>query len=188
MNYNPYDLLDVSINGQRTHARVLALDSDIVDQVKSTNQKGYYVVPKDIITMCPNCACPLQMTVDLPQPPFPVVTFNCSNCHPELEPETALVDPFTSGRITLNELCPQEEEKITRVNPENVSFTLEKFTRNVDRTTEIEEDFIALTEESKEDTEKASSTSKKPKAPPKVKKSKENEKKGQEGQDESHTR
>lgn len=188
MNYNPYDLLDVTINGQRTHARVLCLDSDIVDQVKSTNANGHFVVPKDIITMCPNCACPIEMTVDLPQPPFPIIEFNCFNCHPELEPETALVDPFAAGRITLIELCPIEEELVTKVNPENIGFTLEKFTRNVDRTTEVEEDFAVQADDVKEDTKKAASTAKKPKAPPKTKKTKESEEKGQEGQDESNPR
>ena len=187
MNYNPYDLLDVTISGHKTHARVLTLDSDIVDQVKSTNTKGHFVVPKNIITMCPNCAFPLEMAVDLPQPPFPIIDINCSNCHPELEPDTALIDPFVSGRLTLADLCPRVPELVTKVNPENVGFTLEKFSRHVDKTTEIEEDFSELVEE-KEGTKKSTVQPKKPKVPPKQKKSKENEEKGQEGQDESNPR
>jgi len=144
MSYNPYELLPLNIDGQLTYARVIELDSEIVDQIKSTNAKKAYVVPKKVITTCPNCAYPLELEVELPQPPFPILNLSCSNCHPVIIEQSPFVDPIAAGRLTVDELQPNDIPVVTKPVIKHEDFKLEKFAKNVDKTSVIEETFETL--------------------------------------------
>ena len=147
MSYNPFDLLVVKIDGAELYARVIELDSEIKDVVKSTNADGKYAVPKRIITMCGNCGQPIEVEVSLPQPPFPPVHLSCESCHPVPIEICAFIDPIASGRMTLADLNPSEVPVTTRPSIDSVEgFTLERFKRAVDKTSIVEETFGGIQE------------------------------------------
>jgi hypothetical protein len=148
MSYNPYDLLVVKIDGVDSYARVLELDSEIKDVVKSTNRDGQFVVPKRIITMCAKCGQPLDLEISLPQPPFPAVVISCESCHPAPVETCTFIDPVASGRMTLADLSPTDLPVSTKPAVEAAEgFTLERFKRTVDKTSEIEETFEGAQED-----------------------------------------
>lgn len=116
MNYNPYDLVDMRINGKDTHGRPIAFDSDVVDNNMMTNAFGNPVKPEKLSTSCPDCGQGLIYDVALSDPPFDVVEKPCCSAvgvqcpHGYvLEPEP-VVDPFMhpveDGRISSHDLDP----------------------------------------------------------------------------------
>lgn len=142
MSYNPYDLLLVKIDGIDLYARVIELDSEIKDVVKSTNADGKYVVPKRIITICSKCGQPIEVEVSLPQPPFPTVQLSCESCYPAPVEVCAFIDPITSGRMTLADLNPSDIPVTTKPSIDSIEgFKLERFKRVVDKMSILEETF-----------------------------------------------
>ena len=116
MNYNPYDLVNMRINGKDTNGRPIAFDSDVVDNNMMTNAFGNPVKPEKLSTSCPDCGQGLVYDVVLSDPPFGVVEKPCCSAVgvqcPRgyvLEPEP-VVDPFMhpveDGRIPSHDLDP----------------------------------------------------------------------------------
>lgn len=105
--YNPYDLLNIIIDGNQAYARPIAFDSDIVDHKNLKNAFGTYVKPNKIVTTCPKCGQGVQLDILLEEPPFPPYVCSCPNCYPK---KAAMVDPFKnpikSKSMTLEELDP----------------------------------------------------------------------------------
>lgn len=107
MNYNPFDLVPMRINGNEIYGRPFELDSEIFDNVNMKNSFGEYVKPKKLSTVCPDCGKGMTVDVVLGNPPFTTVETNCDVCHPS---HKASVDPFvnpvTSGQVQPHELDP----------------------------------------------------------------------------------
>lgn len=176
MTYNPYDLLQVRVDGESTYARVLELDSVITDHIKSKNANGLFAVPSLAITTCPKCSQPIQVNLSLPQPPFPVSDLSCAECNPIPQSECAFIDPIATGRMTLSDLTPTEAPIETKLDPQNVGFKLDKFVRRVDKTAEVEETFEQATESiGTVETAVESTEASKPKKTPKKSKKKDDE-------------
>lgn len=106
MNYNPYDMLQVSINGTMFMARPITFDSEVHDHIKMTNVKGHIIKPNRIATTCPRCAGGIECDVVLNDPPFPVIDINCDNCNPPYVAIEPFIHPIQSGRIHITELSP----------------------------------------------------------------------------------
>jgi hypothetical protein len=105
--YNPYDLINLSINGKPMHGRVVALDSDVTNQKTMTNAFGALVKPLRLATMCPDCAQGFDFEFAFADPPFPTVVYNCPYCKPGPSPLTnPFVNPVSSGRVPEVELNP----------------------------------------------------------------------------------
>lgn len=107
MNYNPYDLVPLLINGKPMQGRPFEMDSDVVNQKKMTNGFGALVKPSKVMTMCPDCSQGLQVDVKLGEPPFEPVVHACPYCKPAPPP---VVDPFVNpvktGRVPAASLDP----------------------------------------------------------------------------------
>jgi len=107
MQYNPFDLISLIINGHDCYGRPIAFDSDIVNQETSKNSFDKYVKPIQISTTCPDCGQGLILDVRLSDPPFAIHICNCPLCRPIPPP---MLNPFTnpiiSSRISENELDP----------------------------------------------------------------------------------
>lgn len=107
MNYNPYDLLQLKINGKPMHGRPFEFDSAVANQKTMKNAFGRLVKPTKLATVCPDCGQGLEINVKLDEPPFRVINYSCHHCHPAPKP---LVDPFVnplqSGRIPVADLDP----------------------------------------------------------------------------------
>jgi hypothetical protein len=105
--YNPYDLIELSINGSQIYGRPIELDSDIVDQNTMRNAFGSIVKPSRISTVCPDCGQGLELSVALGEPPFDTQSVSCEYCYPAPPP---IADPFMSpiddGRILAETLDP----------------------------------------------------------------------------------
>jgi hypothetical protein len=103
-DYNPYDLVQVSINGELLYARPVEFSSDIVDNNKMTNAFGAIVKPVKIAVTCPKCGSGLIVDVSLPHPPFGVCSLACVVCEPPLEKmEDPFINPVRSKTISLND-------------------------------------------------------------------------------------
>lgn len=107
MNYNPYDLVPLLINGKPMQGRPFEMDSDVVNQKKMTNGFGNLVKPSKVMTMCPDCSQGLQVELKLGEPPFEPVVYSCPYCKPAPPP---VVDPFVNpvktGRVPAASLDP----------------------------------------------------------------------------------
>jgi hypothetical protein len=105
--YNPYDPVEVIVNGQKMFARPIEFDSEIADPQTSNNAFGYPVKPTKLSATCPDCGSGLEIEVILDDPPFDTIVYNCHYCRPAPEP---LPDPFTNpvdtGRVATHELDP----------------------------------------------------------------------------------
>lgn len=107
MNYNPFDLVPLLVNGKPITGRPFVFDSDVVDQKKMTNAFGKLVKPAKVMTICPDCSQGLEVTLELGEPPFEPFAHSCPYCKPAPPP---LVDPFVNpvktGRVPPQELDP----------------------------------------------------------------------------------
>ncbi len=105
--YNPYDLLQLLINGKPITGRPFAFDSEVVNQKTMTNAFKALVKPTKVITICPDCGQGMELDVLLGDPPFPVLEYNCQQCRPGPPPLVdPFINPFTSGRVAAYELDP----------------------------------------------------------------------------------
>lgn len=107
MDYNPYELLNINVNGKKAYGRPVEYDSNTTGPNSVKNTFGYYVKPIRLVTTCPDCGQGLELNVRYPDPPFPVVEFACYICKSKsnvvIDP---FVDPIKSGRVTLEDLNP----------------------------------------------------------------------------------
>lgn len=103
-NYNPYDLLELVVNGHNIYGRPFEFDSEIVTS-DMKNDKDQYVKPVKIATTCPDCGSGLIFGVNLADPPFPVLNFDCTECNvgpPALE--DPFINPLDIGRVKLSDI------------------------------------------------------------------------------------
>lgn len=105
--YNPYDLLELLINGQPMYGRPIELDSEIVDQHTMRNAFGSLPKPSKVSTVCPDCGQGLVLSVNLGEPPFDTIAISCEHCYPAPPPQ---IDPFMNPikdcRIPIESLNP----------------------------------------------------------------------------------
>jgi len=107
MEYNPYELLNINVNGKKAYGRPVEYDSSTTGPNSVKNIFGYYVKPIKMVTTCPDCGQGLELNVRYPDPPFPVVDFACYICKSQSNiVRDPFIDPLKSGRITLEDLNP----------------------------------------------------------------------------------
>lgn len=107
MNYNPYDLVQLLINGKPITGRPYEFDSNVVNQKKMTNAFGTIVKPTKVATVCPDCAQGLLLDIKLGEPPFAPYSVSCQYCRPGPPPlSDPFVNPVKTGRVTHQELNP----------------------------------------------------------------------------------
>lgn len=107
MNYNPYDLVPLLINGKPITGRPFMMDSDVVDQKTMKNAFGVLVKPSKVMTLCPDCLQGLEVDVKLGEPPFKPVVYSCKYCKPAPAPSVdPFVNPVKTGRVPAQELDP----------------------------------------------------------------------------------
>jgi hypothetical protein len=106
-DYNPYDILTISINGKNTYARPTEFDSVASSNNSTKNSFGFYVKPCSVVTTCPDCGQGIILSVKYPDPPFPIMNFECYICESKRSSiKNPFVNPLTSGIIKLEDLNP----------------------------------------------------------------------------------
>lgn len=107
MQYNPYDLVLLIVNGRQMYGRPVSFDSDVVDQKHMKNAFGKYVKPTQISSTCPDCGQGFIIDVKLSEPPFSAYQCLCPVCKPSPPPMLdPFINPVTTNRISVNELDP----------------------------------------------------------------------------------
>jgi hypothetical protein len=107
VNYSPYDLVPLTINGKSITGRPFQFDSDVVNQMTMTNAFGVVVKPSRVITTCPDCGQGFELDVKLGDPPFQAVVVACPVCKPAPPPvQDPFLNPIKTGRIQAFELDP----------------------------------------------------------------------------------
>jgi hypothetical protein len=107
VNYNPYELVKLIINGTPIDGRPIQFDSEPVNQKTMMNAFGTFVKPSRVITVCPDCGQGLTIDLKLPDPPFPPVKYSCPRCRPKPAPLVdPFIDPLATGRVSVAELDP----------------------------------------------------------------------------------
>lgn len=107
MQYSPYDLVPLILNGCPTYGRPTAFDSDVTNQMKMTNAFGKYVKPTQISTTCHDCGQGFVIDIKLSDPPFSPYVCSCPICKIDPPPiPDPFINPVTSERISINDLDP----------------------------------------------------------------------------------
>lgn len=108
MDYNPYDLIPVTVNNTSDlYARPVEFDSEVVDLVEMTNADGQLIMPSRIETVCPDCGSVVSMEVKLSNPPFDIINCVCGECNPIPAPATdPFINPVETGRVKSSDLDP----------------------------------------------------------------------------------
>lgn len=142
MTYNPYELVEITINGQQMTGRPTAFDGEITDFTKMTDGFNKLVHPSELSTVCPDCGQGLQLSVSLPDPPFPVREFTCPHCRPQ---GAIQADPFNnpveSGKVEKHEFDPLLRKPSTEVKLEQENSVADRV------------EMSGLSEDTQEDTE-----------------------------------
>ena len=98
--YNPFDLLQLVINGHPIDGRPTEFDG-------TPNVGTEMVKPTRVNTVCPDCGSGLEFSLHLPDPPFGVLAFTCTECNPAAtESQDPFMNPIHTGRIAPHELDP----------------------------------------------------------------------------------
>ncbi len=112
MNYNPYDLVELTITGKKstfnTYGRPVEFDSIIADYTKMTNNFGQLVKPTKVTTTCEDCGQGYTVDIVMPAAVGQKIVLNCQICNPkqtlvDLEP---FINPVESNQIRESELDP----------------------------------------------------------------------------------
>jgi len=108
MDYNPYDLISVTVNNiSDLYARPVEFDSEVVDLTEMTNANGQLIMPSRIETVCPDCGSVVSMEVKLSNPPFGIINCVCGECNPVPVPAAdPFINPIETGRIKSSDLDP----------------------------------------------------------------------------------
>jgi hypothetical protein len=105
--YNPYDMIEIILNGKSEYARPCEFDSDVVDHKNMKNAFGYYVKPTKAITTCNKCGQTVYVDLNLDDPPFAAVVARCVICNPEpIKPNNPFVNPLKVNAVGRVELDP----------------------------------------------------------------------------------
>ena len=106
MNYNHFELLELSVNGHETYGRPVEFDQESVGQT-SKGADGKWVKPVKASSTCPDCGQGFIVAIFLSDPPFERVDLNCPICRPAPLPmQDPFSNPFKTGRITAASLEP----------------------------------------------------------------------------------
>jgi hypothetical protein len=107
--YNPYELLQITVNGKPIDARPCEFSGEIVSQNDFTDDKGRLVVPTKLSTVCPDCGRGLFLEVEFKEPPFEH-DCQCPDCHPEpVQAPDPFMNPVEEGRIPYEDLDPLQQ-------------------------------------------------------------------------------
>lgn len=106
MDYNPYDLVYINLNGHHTFGRPVTFDSEIVDHFNLKNASGKYIKPTQISTTCPDCGQGFILDVYLKEPPFDEYECSCPYCSIVPIMPDPFINPIIANKIELNELDP----------------------------------------------------------------------------------
>lgn len=109
MSYNPYDLVELTVNGIPIHGRPYEFDSELVDHDAGTNKDGGLVKPTKLSTCCPECGDGIWLDVLYDDPPFPVVEISCPHCGTAEQPGDPFREPVSAGAVTEEQLDPANE-------------------------------------------------------------------------------
>jgi hypothetical protein len=125
MDYNPYDLILVTVNSTTDlYARPVEFDSEVVNTDEMTNSDGQLVMPSKIETVCPDCGSTISIEVKLSGPPFGVIDCVCNECNPAPVPlADPFINPVETGRIKPSDLDPAVINPAEKVD-ENPSTTV----------------------------------------------------------------
>lgn len=106
MAYNPYDLVQMKINGNFIYGRPTAFDSEVVDHKNLKNAFGNYVKPIELSTTCPDCGQGFIVKVEFGDPPFSC-NVDCPLCRPPVAPiPDVFTNPVKSKNIRESDLDP----------------------------------------------------------------------------------
>lgn len=197
MNYNPYDLVPLLLNGHATYGRPVEFDSVITNHKTMTNAFGNIMKPTKVSTTCPDCGQGYTLDIECGEPPFEVIEISCPICKPQIAiPETPFIDPVAAGVVGEHEINPELTDIKTGIK-EETSTVAERITKDINLKSEGSETGNVKAEESqhievkakepKKEKEKApakpkpSKTVKEPKEPKKPTKKSPVDKKGEEG-------
>ena len=107
--YNPYDMLEIRLNGIEGYARPVEFDSDLVDHKTMKNAFGTIVKPTKAVTTCNKCGQGFTFNLRLSDPPFGRIEVRCELCSPT-KVEKVIAEPFVNPvktkRVLETELDP----------------------------------------------------------------------------------
>lgn len=114
MNYNPYDILEISINGNKIHARPFQFDSEPSNYHTLENKEGRIIRPTKLASICPDCGQGLEIDIDLQDAPegwhqVPTyLSFNCYLCNANeaRQIQDPFFNPIEDGRIEEKDIDP----------------------------------------------------------------------------------
>ena len=117
MDYTPYDLLNLRVNGKEIHGRPIEFDSEVADNMTMLNAAGSIVKPTKLSTVCPDCGG--GMVVEMPTEIFGLTDYRsiqtmldnidwpCPTCKPDAPvPMNPFMNPLEEKRIQQHELDP----------------------------------------------------------------------------------
>ncbi len=105
-DYNPYALLEMTVNGTAIYGRPTEFDSEVANPITLLNGFGNIIKPVKVSTVCPDCGQGLLLAVELGDPPYQRLDVDCPLCKKPEKPKNPFVNPITSGRIAQHELDP----------------------------------------------------------------------------------
>lgn len=130
--YNPYDLVELVINGKPIVGRPIEFDSAVVNNNTMKNAFGTIVKPVKVSTVCPDCGHGMVVNVAFGDPPFDPVPTHCERCQPDWNKQL-VVDPFinpvATGRVDSNELDPLLYPSSVKLQDDNLTVA-ERMARN----------------------------------------------------------
>lgn len=114
MTYNPFDLLQLTINGHPIEGRPIEFSGT------PNADESEIVKPTRVSTVCPDCGSGLEFSLDLPDPPFSAQILTCTECNPAaVEAADPFMNPLSSGRIAPHELDPLLHDPDNQVIPDD---------------------------------------------------------------------
>lgn len=120
MNYNPYDLVPLILNGHTTYGRPVEFDSVITNHKNMTNAFGNIMKPSVVSTTCPDCGQGYTLSIECGDPPFEAIEINCPICRPNVEmPESPFIDPVEAGVIGEHQINPEIADIKTGIKEES---------------------------------------------------------------------
>jgi len=114
VNYNPYDILEISINGNKIHARPFQFDSEPSNYQTLENKEGRIIRPTKLASICPDCGQGLEIDIDLQDAPegwhqvSTYLSFNCYLCNANevLVIQDPFFNPLEDGRVEEKDIDP----------------------------------------------------------------------------------
>ena len=104
--YNPYDLVQLKINGHELYGRPVEFDSEPVDTHTMLNKDGNILRPTKITSTCPDCGQGLLFDVKVGDPPY-YIELDCYLCVVKTQPHiNPFMNPIEDGRIKQSDIDP----------------------------------------------------------------------------------